>query len=522
MRIRTATLLVWCAAGLALADSPPGRPPVAPYEVAGLQTPATQIDRIVFDHLRKRGIQPAYPCSDAVFLRRAYIDVIGTLPTATEAAEFLADPSPNKRTALIDRLLQRPEFADYWAMKWGDVLRIKAEFPVNLWPNAVQAYYRWVWESVRDNKPYDRFCRELLTSSGSNFRVPPVNFYRAVQSKKPEGIAAAVALTFLCSRAEKWPKERLDGMAAFFSQVAYKSTYEWKEEIVFFDPDKPLSGRPIFPDGTEAKIPAGTDPREVFANWLISPKNPYFARAAVNRVWFWLMGRGIIHEPDDIRPDNPPSIPELLAYLEKEFVASGYDQKRLFRLILNSQVYQLSSIPASNHPDAETCFASYCVRRMDAEVLIDAICQITGTTERYQSPIPEPFTYIPETNRTITLADGSITSSFLELFGRPSRDSGTLSERINRISTEQRLHLLNSSHINRKITQGPKMVALARQGGTPEEVAKRLYLTFLSRYPTEEEIRRYTEYVSASVKPQEAFEDLAWTLVNSVEFLYRH
>jgi len=379
-----------------------------------------------------------------------------------------------------------------------------------------------VWESIRDNKPYDRFARELLTSNGSNFRVPPVNFYRAVQSKKPEGLASAVALTFLGSRAEKWPKEQLDGLAAFFSQVGYKSTYEWKEEIVFFDPEKPLSGTPVFPDGTKARIPPGTDPREVFADWLISPKNPYFAKVAANRIWYWLMGRGIIHEPDDIRPDNPPSIPELLAYLEKELVSSGYDMKHLYRLILTSRVYQMSSIPMSDNPEAAACFAFYPVRRMEAEVLIDGLCQITGTTERYSSPIPEPFTYVPETNRTITLADGSITSAFLELFGRPPRDAGLLSERNNRISTEQRLHLLNSSHINRKITQGPKMQALARQGGAPEEIAKRLYLTFLARYPTEEEVSRFKEYLAASVRPQEAFEDLAWTLVNSVEFLYRH
>ncbi len=195
-----------------------------------------QLDRIVAARLSALAVQPVL-CSDAVFVRRAYLDVIGTLPTAKEAREFIQDPdTKNKRRALIDRLLERDEFADYWAMKWGDILRIKAEFPVNLWPNAAQAYHRWVRASIAENKPYDKFARELLTASGSNFRVGPVNFYRAIQNRTPEGIAAAVALTFMGARAESWPKERLAGMAAFFSQIGYKPTREWKEEHVFWDP----------------------------------------------------------------------------------------------------------------------------------------------------------------------------------------------------------------------------------------------------------------------------------------------
>ena len=235
-----------------------------------------------------------------------YLDVIGTLPTPEEASQFLADQDPDKRAALIDRLLERNEFADYWAMKWSDLLRVKSEFPINLWPNAVQAYYRWIHTSIAENLPYDRFVRQLLVSSGSNFRVPEVNFYRAVQSKEPQTIAQAVALTFMGARAGNWPKARLDGMAAFFSQIGYKSTAEWKEEIVYFDPQKAApGGRRVFPDGQPARLAPGQDPREVFANWLLAPENPWFARNIVNRIWYWLLGRGIIHEPDDIRPDNP-------------------------------------------------------------------------------------------------------------------------------------------------------------------------------------------------------------------------
>ncbi|HPP52167.1 MAG TPA: DUF1549 domain-containing protein, partial [Thermoguttaceae bacterium] len=231
-----ADLPVASANKTSLASAPDG--PAAPFETAVPLTSEHPIDKIVFTKLKQMGIQPARLCSDEVFLRRVYLDVIGTLPTAEEAKQFLDDPNPRKREALIDRLLEREEFADYWAMKWGDLLRIKAEFPINLWPNAAQAYHRWVRAAIRDNMPYDRFVRELLTANGSNFRVPQVNFYRAVQSKDPQTIAQAVALTFMGTRADKWPKEQLAGMAVFFSRISYKPTGEWKEEIVAFDPEK--------------------------------------------------------------------------------------------------------------------------------------------------------------------------------------------------------------------------------------------------------------------------------------------
>ncbi|MEW6357017.1 MAG: DUF1553 domain-containing protein [Planctomycetota bacterium] len=497
-------------------------------------TPAGQVDKLVFAKLSSLGIKPVL-CSDAVFIRRAYLDVIGTLPTAQEAREFIESPNKNKRRALIDRLLAREEFADYWAMKWGDLLRIKAEFPVNLWPNAAQAYHRWVRTSIAENKPYDKFVREMLTSSGSNFRVGPVNFYRAVQNKTPEGITAAVALTFMGSRVESWPKERFSGMTAFFSQVGYKPTSEWKEEIVFWDPvrfsavvantapgranlivppkptDKPAQEAPAapvqsvpregaLPDGTKIQLPSDRDPREIFADWLISPKNPWFARNIVNRVWSWLLGRGIIHEPDDIRDGNPPSNPALLAYLEREFVASKYDMKHLYRLILNSSTYQFSSMPRFNGPQAEANFASYPLRRLEAEVLIDAVNKITGASDLYTSAIPEPFTYIPRDKPAIALADGSITSAFLTLFGRSARATGTESERTNKPVSAQWLHMLNSSHIQQKLEKGPTLKAIFRPGRKPDEIIEELYLTILSRRPTPEELQSMREY-SAPAAP---------------------
>jgi hypothetical protein len=485
---------------------------------------AGRIDELVFARLKAKGSTPAAPCSDGVFVRRVYLDVLGRIPTALEARAFLEDKDPDRRRVLIDRLLGRPEFADYWAMKWGDLLRVKSEFPIKLWPNAVQAYHRWIRTAVREDRPYDQFVRALLTSGGSNFREPPVNFYRALQRKDAGTIARAVGLTFMGVRPEGWPKERWEGMATFFAQVGYKGTSEWKEEIVFWDARKPMDpSAAVFPDGTKAQLPPDQDPRQVFADWLIRPQNPWFTRNIANRVWSWLLGRGIVHEPDDLRPDNPPSNPELLAYLEQELIAARYDLKSLYRLILNSRTYQLSAIPASRHPEAAALFASYPVRRLEAEVLIDAICQVTGTTEKYSSPIPEPFTYIPEEQRSVSLMDGSITSAFLEMFGRPPRDTGLESERNNNFTAAQRLHLLNSSHIQQKIEQGPAMQPLLALSSKPREMATELYLTLLSRYPTEEELGTVERHLQGgSFWGRKPDVDIAWALINSAEFLCRH
>ncbi len=500
--------------------------PESIYELPGTPRPQGKIDELVFARLQKLGVTPAHVCTDAVFVRRVFLDVIGTLPTAAETGEFLKDKSPSKRAALIDRLLTRDEYADYWGMKWSDLLRVKAEFPVNLWPNAAQAYHHWIVTSLRANLPYDQFARTLLTSNGSNFRVGPVNFYRAVQSKEPATLARTVALTFMGERAEKWPDARLNAMGRFFTQLTYKATGEWKEEIVFFDSNKPQPAgdapSPQFPDGTPATLSPDRDGREIFANWLVAPQNPWFARVMANRVWSWLLGRGIVHEPDDFRADNPPTNPALLDHLAAEFVSARFDVKQLMRVILNSQTYQLSSLARSTQPEAEANFAFYAPRRLDAEVLIDALNQITGTHEKYSSAIPEPFTFVPEDQRSIALPDGSITSSFLENFGRPSRDTGLESERNNRITASQRLTLLNSTLVQRKLEQGPKIQALFRTRTAPRETIDTLYLTILSRPPSPDELRIVQQRLLAGPDGRTAAIDLAWALINSAEFLYRH
>jgi hypothetical protein len=503
-----------------------GAPPgvVAPFEVDAGFAPANTIDNLVLASLRQRGIQPAELCSDAVFIRRAYLDVIGTLPEPAAVRTFLQDRRPTKRAELIDDLLKREEFADYWSLKWCDLLRVKSEFPINLWPNAVQAYQRWIRDATGENRPYDQFARELLTSSGSNFRVPAVNFYRAVQQRTPAAIADAVALTFMGVRTASWPQDRRDGLAAFFSRIAYKETAEWKEEIVCLNPAPAGPLKATFPDGVTVEIPPEEDPRPVFADWLVAKNNPWFARNIVNRIWAWLLGRGIIQEPDDIRPDNPPANPELLAYLEKELVTGNYDLKHIYRLILNSRTYQQSSIPASDNPQAEALFAYYRVRRLDAEVLMDAFSWIAGEGEDYSSAVPEPFSFLPPEERSIELADGSITSEFLEMFGRPARDTGLESERTNTPTTEQRLHLLNSSHIQQKIARSQRLRGLIRAAnGDRERLVRGVYMIILSRDPTAAEVAAAQEYgKTPGLNQDQATQDLAWALMNSKEFLYRH
>ncbi|MHB8902983.1 MAG: DUF1553 domain-containing protein, partial [Thermoguttaceae bacterium] len=395
-------------------------------------------------------------------------------------------------------------------------------------------------------------------SSGSNVRVGPVNFYRAIQDKTPVGIASVVGLTTMGTRLDFWPEDRRAGMAAFFSQVGYKPTSEWKEEIVFWDPLKvaaiPGSTAPgvdsiagavtatnlvpqalaqplaengpleaTFPDGTKTTVPSDRDPREAFADWLIRPENPWFAKAIVNRTWAWAMGRGIIHEPDNIRDDNPPSNPELLAYLEKELVSSGYDLKHIKRLIFTSTTYQFSSIPRFNTPEAKANFASYSLRRVEAELLSDALNQITGSSDLFTSAVPEPFTYIPKNVHAVALADGSITDSFLTLFGRSARATGMESERVSELASPQWLHMLNSATIQGKLQAGPRLTAMLSSGGKPNEIAEVLYLTILSRFPTDADVKAAEEYSKLGVaKGRDAWIDLTWALINSPEFLLRH
>lgn len=477
-----------------------------------------RIDALVTAQLAELGIPAARPCADAIFIRRVFLDTLGILPTADEARRFLAEKAPDKRARLVDAVLARPEFVDFQTMRWCDVLRVKAEFPINLWPNAVQAWQRWLRDSRRTAMPWDQFARTVLLAAGSNFRDPEVNFLRGTPDRSPAGIARIVALTFLGERIETWPAAQQIGLATCFGSLRWKATQEWKEEVLVGG----LAETPftvVLPDGSQATVEPGQDPRTAFVDWLFRDQERRLAQALCNRIWAWLCGRGIVHEPDDRRPDNPPSVPGLLEHLADRLLVAGYDQRAVYRAILLSATYQRSSLPNCEEPRAAACFAHASLRRLEAEVLIDAIDAITGTNEEYVSPAPEPFTRLPVGTRAVTIADGSTTSAFLELFGRPPRDTGLHAERSDRISARQCLHLLNSSQVRKKLEGGP---ALARTLRAKDAIGE-LWLTFLSRPPTDHERQLAEQHIAAAgPRATPALQDLAWALLNSAEFLFRH
>ncbi|MBN4060944.1 DUF1553 domain-containing protein [bacterium AH-315-I18] len=496
------------------------------------------IDTLVFEQLKAMGIPPAELCTDEQFVRRLYLDVTGRLPTIKQAQLFLDHATKAKRSKLIDTLLDSDAYADFAALKWSDLLRIKSEFPSNLWPNAVQAYYQWVRTSIMTNKPYDQFAHELLVSQGSNFRDPPSNYYRALSTRNPQGFAEQTALIFMgarlsCARChahptENWTPTDNKHMAAFFANVKFKRTQEWKEQIVYIQPwakykdpltQKPISTIPL--NDQEIKIPRGKDSRLVFANWLTDSKNPWFARNIVNRIWYWIMDRGIVHEPDDMRPSNPPSNPKLLAYLEKQFIDNHYDLKHIYRLILNSRTYQLSSITSPTNAWDDQMFSHYLPRRLTAEQVMDAINQVTQTSDTFTSRIPEPYTVLPRGTRAVQLEDGSIGLPILQLFGRPTRDSSYESQRCNDTSMSQALYMLNAENVSKKIAKSPYRKQLLKNTNN-EQVITSIYMTAFSHPPTVQKMDKLKAYIHSSASRSDAISDLLWATLNTREFMFNH
>lgn len=498
-----------------------------------------KIDELALAKLKKLGIPPSDLCTDQEFFRRIYLDTTGLLPTPEEVRTFLADKDPKKRSKLIDALMAREEFVDYWTMKWGDLFRIKSEYPVNIWPKAVTCYYRWLRDSVSQNKPYDRFVRELMTTNGSNFRRGPANFLRAVSRKDPQTIAETTAMVLMgtrigCARCHAHPTENWSvtddmGLAAFFAKVGYKSTGEWKEEIVYFNPKAamrdPRTGEIVKPqllNDEVMEMAPDEDPRVKFADWLISPKNPLFNKTVANRVWFWLMDRGIIHEPDDIRPTNLPENPELLDYLVQELVSHNYDLRHLIRLVLNSRTYQLSSKTNEWNKNDTAHFSHYFTRRLAAESVVDAVCQVTEVPETYTSSIPEPYTRLPSDYRAVQVFDGNINTNTLELFGRPPRDTPFACERNSAPSLRQKLYLINSDQLENKVSNSPRIRRLVQdKAKTDVEIVEEFYLSILSRPPTDQEKQKALTHVGKDVKTRpQAVQDVVWVLLNTEEFLF--
>lgn len=498
-----------------------------PAQATQVARPA--IDGIVSRALAAEGKSLNAPVGDEAYLRRVYLDLLGSIPTVAEQDAFLSDHSPGRRARLVEDLFNRPGFADYLTLKWGDILRVKSEYPSNLWPNAVQAYQQWIREAMRTNLGYDKFARALITGSGSNFRDPEANFFRVTPSRDPASFARLVSQTFLGLSLDGLDAGTATEFGRFFSRLAFKRSMEWKEEIVYTNPlaagsaAGPATGSASvayrFPDGKRIEASPGADPRLLFADWLCSPTNPWFARAMANRIWSWLMGTAIREPVDEAKPGQAEASPELLDFLAQALVDSGWDIRAVYRLILSSQTYAQNSLG-----EAEPSYARYLIRRLDAEVLADALYRVTGKSEALVSPIPEPYTFIPKENPSISLADGSITNAFLVKFGRPSRDRGLASERNNKVTVDQELYLLNSTALRQGIEQGSLMIetlTIARTG--KGGALAYLYRSLLGRVPSPMEAKTVETYLKKKGGfSRQAIADIAWALVNSAEFLFRH
>jgi hypothetical protein len=493
---------------------------------------ANFIDGLVYDKLRRLGLTPSDPAPDHTFLRRAYLDVIGRLPSPEEARAFLADNSPDKRAKLIDRLLERPEYADFWANKWADLLRPN---PYRVGIKAVFNLDAWLRDAFRRNMPYDQFVRELLTAKGSTFKNGATVVFR--DRRQPDEITPMVSQLFLgvrldCAKChhhpfEVWGQDDFYSFAAYFARIGRKGTglsppisggeevitTAAKGEVKHPVTDQVLPPRPLV--GLAPTIDPDSDPREALADWVTSPDNPFFARVIVNRVWADLMGRGIVDPVDDLRATNPPSNGPLLDALADDFRKSGHDLKKLLKTIMTSHVYGLSSLPKGRNALDHRNFSRHYRERLRAEVLLDAVTDVTG--------VPESFEAMPPGSRAMELWTVRGRSLFLDSFGRPDPNQDPPCERTSETTVVQALHLMNAPDLHRKVTSDAgRAAALATSAKGPREIVDELYLMVYSRWPDVEE-RRIGESLFAekgSTRRQVA-EDLLWALLNTAEFVFK-
>ncbi len=505
-------------------------PPVD-VTVAGAATvsiPPTEravIDTLVDRRLRTLNIPPSPPVDDATYLRRVFLDIIGTLPTAQESRTFLADTRPDRRRRLVDALLQRPEYADYWALKWADLLRVNRRA---LGRKNAYRYYQWIRESFANNIKLDQFARELITAEGPIDENPAAHFYKVVS--KPNEMASTVSQVFLGVRIEcaqchhhpfdRWSQADYYGMQAFFTEVAFKPTSQG-ESLVNIGKAKtkhPRTGELVKAHALAEPVqdgPEAGDRRKRLAGWMTSAQNPWFARNLANRLWAHFLGRGLVEPVDDFRLTNPPSNAPLLDGLANLLIENDFDQQAVIRLITSSATYQRSSSPnASNHSDRQA-YSRYPLKRIEAEVLFDAVCQTTGTSEKFRG--------VPAGSRAIQLWDSEVPHYFLRLFGRPVRATACECERVAEPTVGQVLHVLNSPDIQAKLAHaGGRVANLERQFSQPDMLVEELYLTFFNRPPDEAERNTAIEYLQRHQDRRVAAEDLAWSMLNSLEFLFNH
>jgi hypothetical protein len=506
---------------------------------------AHPIDKLVLADLARLRVRPSDLSSDSVFVRRAYLDTGGILPTAAEVRAFLADTDPKKREKLIDTLLARPEFADYWAQKWGDLLRNEEK---SLDKKGVTVFHRWIRNWVSEDKPLTDFAREILTARGSTYTTPPTNFYRAVRDPylRAESVAQVFCgLRVSCARCHNhpfdvWTQDDYHRFAGVFARVDYRivdnkrnddlDKHEFVGEqivVVKGDGELPLPrGGDAVPKllGAKASVPTGRGDRlAALADWLTAADNPFFAPAQANRVWAHLLGRGIVDPIDDFKLTNPPSNPELLDHLAKQFAAGGHRLKPLVRHIMTSRTYQLSATPNDTNADDTTHFSHAVVQPLEAEQLLDAVASATGTTMKWpgypSGTRAGQLAAVPLTGRRMAAGDGL---RFLKMFGKPERLLTCECERSEDPGVLQAFQMMTGELVNGLIRQPDNRLSkLLAEGKAEGEVLEELYLSALGRQPSAAEREKLVKYVTDAKEKRAAWEDVAWGLLNSKEFLLR-
>ena len=491
------------------------------------------IDTFVGAKLKKLNVVPSALSSDEEFIRRVYLDTVAKLPTPNELQAFVENRDANKRAALIDELLERPEFVDLRTLRLGDMLRCHPRLlgGAGLDRRSATLFHEWIQDNVEKNTPYDQFVREIITARGSTYQVGPANYYRIEAA--PDGRAETTAQAFLglrltCARCHKHPFDRWTtddywNFAAFSGKVATRDGKLYRERVIYYNPTGRVINQSVLGNRGEEAIPTvlGGDPVErryqgdyvkLLADWMTSPTNPYFAKATVNRLWSYYFGRGIIHPVDDMRETTPATVEGLLAALSEEFVRSGFDTKQTIKLILNSRTYQLSSIPNTTNELDDRFFSRFYPRPMLAQVFLDALNDVVEVKEK--------FGRYPMGTRTVQLPL-PVGRRFLSLFGMSNRE--VLSELDPKLepTLTQALHVINSPYVNDKIGSGDNIVGrLVNSDRTNKQAIDDLYLKVLSRLPSETEFAEANQYIAGSPSRQEGFEDLLWALVSSRAFLF--
>lgn len=490
-------------------------------------TPVNDVDRLVFARWQNLHLLPSEICSDDVFLRRAAIDLTGRLPSPEELRAFQADPAADKRSRMIDQLLESPDFTELWVMRWAELLQIRTSNGVS--PKGLLLYDRWLRERVHAGVTIDQIVKELLPATGGTFENPATSYYQTETT--PQLLAENVAQSFLGTRIQcaqchnhpfdRWTMDDYYGFASFFSQVGYKQAQDPREIMIFNAATgglkHPVGDRdavPTFLGAGTAVLPAGADYREVLAAWLPSPANPAFGRNLANVVWSHFFGMGIVEPVDDVRVSNPPSNPALLQYLGEKLSRDGYDIKPLVREICNSRTWQLSTQRNDSNRLDERHFSHGKVRRMRAEVLLDCISQVTATADDFRG--------LPAGSRAIQIADGQTPNYFLSTFGRSTRATACSCEVKTSPTLSQALHLLNGETTSGKIAEGQLIERLLQQHDDPLNVVRELYVRCLSREPSQAELEKIQARLEEQGDLQQSLTDLFWALLNSNEFVFNH